>query len=253
MQSTGTYSFVVLFLAGCAATTTTASPNSDLAQNPTAPPPKTAVADPKKPETQPPTCPNGTRPAADGLIDDFEAAKPVALGGRTLAWWAGAAPNGKITTPGAKFAPSDGGPPGSKKALRFAGKAAFEDSWGAATSVAFVPAGFYDASKYAGIAFKIKSEKPNANVRLKIPDAASHPDGGQCTKECWNAFGKELIVGTEWQEVVLMWSELTQQPDWGVPRPPAITPSKLKDAEWTIYPGAEFDFWLDDIHFLECK
>jgi hypothetical protein len=252
MKSLG-YSSVFLLVAGCATTTGSSSPDSQLAQNPTAPPPKAAVVDPQKPEGQAATCANGTRPAADGLIDDFEAPKPPALGGRTPGWWVGAAPHGKITAPGAKFATSEGGPAGSKQAFHFVGKAAFEDSWGAAASVTFVSSGFYDASKYAGIAFKIKSAKPNLNVRLKIPDVAAHPDGGQCTKECWNSFGKELVVGTDWQNVVLMWSELTQQPDWGVPRPPAITPAKLKDAEWTVYPGAEFDFWLDEIHFLECK
>jgi hypothetical protein len=245
-------SSVVLFVTGCAAAPPSPAA-SDLAQHPTAPPASAPTDPPVKPEGPAAICPNGTRPAADGLIDDFEAEKTPALAGRSPGWWVGTAPHGKISVPAPKFATSDGGPAGSKKALHFAGKAAYEDSWGAAASVSFQPAGFYDASKYVGIGFKIKSAKPNLNVRLKIPDVAAHPDGGQCTKECWNSFGKELVLGTEWQEVALLWGELTQQPDWGVPRPPAITPSQLKEASWTIYPGAEFDFWLDDIHFLECK
>jgi hypothetical protein len=245
-------SVALLIVTGCAAAPPSPAA-TELAQQPTAPPPGAAAAEPTKPAGQATACPNGTRRATDGLIDDFEAEKPPALGARSPGWWVGTAPHGKITVPGPNFATSDGGPAGSKKALRFAGKAAYEDSWGAAASVSFQPAGFYDASKYAGIGFKIKSAKPNLNVRLKVPDVASHPDGGQCTKECWNSFGKELIVGTEWQEVALLWDDLTQQPDWGVPRPPAITPGKLKEASWTLYPGAEFDFWLDDIHFLECN
>ncbi|HEY3497095.1 MAG TPA: carbohydrate binding domain-containing protein [Polyangiaceae bacterium] len=241
------YSVVFVALTACASQQ---SPSA-LALDPTAPPPKTEI--PVTNREAPPTCPSGTKPAADGLIDDFEAAQTPALGGRTQSWWVAAADRAKIEFPGKTFMAADGGPTGSKKALHFKGQTSNDDAWGAAVAVNFLPSGFYDASKYSGIAFKIMSAKPNFNVRLKIPDTASHPDGGQCKKECWNSFGKELIVGTEWQDVVLMWSDLKQQPDWGDTRPPAITPGKLRDAEWTVYPGQEFDFWVDEIRFVECK
>jgi len=252
--------FLLVLVSGCVATTNSSSnatntdptPAGELAQNPTAPPAKKA-ADPARPEGPPPTCPNGTKPAAEGLIDDFEAATAPAQGGRKQTWSIATAPHAKVTVPGAKFAANAGGPTGSKQAFHFVGKAAFEDTWGASASVSFLPKGFYDASKYAGIAFKIKSEKPNLNIRLKLADAASDPEGGQCTKDCGNAFGKELILGTDWQEISLMWSELTQAPDWGSPRPPSITPAKIKGMEWAIYPGADFDIWIDEIQFLECK
>lgn len=202
-----------------------------------------------------PTCAKGTRPAADGLIDDFEAAdgSTPALAGRNQVWWVSGDKSAKIAIPGPTFAAVEGGPPGSKKAIHFAGTSAYEDQWGAIVAVNFLPEGFYDASKYAGVAFKIKAAKPNSNIRLKMSDAASHPEGGQCSKECWNSFGKELVVGPEWQSVTLMWSDLAQQPDWGIPRPPLITASKIRDLEWTIYPSPEFDFWVDDIHFVECN
>lgn len=241
------YTPLCLLLCACAANPAA----SALEANPTAPPPKTEI--PVGNKLPPSTCPNGTRPATDGLIDDFEATTTPALGGRTQAWWVAGAEHATLTVPGKKFATASGGPPGSKKAIHFAGKTSNDDAWGAAVAVNFLPSGFYDASKYSGIAFKIMSAKPNFNVRLKLPDSASHPDGGQCQKQCWNSFGKELVVGTSWQDVTLMWSDLAQQPDWGDTRPPSITPSKLKDAEWTVYPGQEFDFWIDDIHFLECK
>jgi hypothetical protein len=209
----------------------------------------------RAPEGPAATCANGTRPAADGLIDDFEAAdgRPPALAGRNQTWWIAGDKSAKVKVPGNTFAAVEGGPPGSKKALHFAGTSAYEDKWGAIVAVNFLPSGFYDASKYAGIAFKIKAAKPNSNVRLKMSDVASHPDGGLCTKECWNSFGKELVVGTDWQSVTLLWSELAQQPDWGVPRPAQITPSKIRDVEWAVYPAPEFDFWVDDIHFVQCN
>ena len=90
-------------------------------------------------------------------------------------------------------------------------------------------------------------------MRLKINDVNTHPDGGQCTKECFNAFGREMIVGTEWKDMTLMWSELTQQSDWGDVRPPMVDFTKVKDIELQVWPGTEFDLWVYDVQFLECQ
>jgi hypothetical protein len=204
----------------------------------------------------PPTCKNGTKPAATGLVDDLEDGdnKATAQGGRDGIWWVGKADHAKIDVPGSVVKPSDGAPFGSKRGMHFVGKTDNSDTWGAAVGVNFLAGGgFYDASKYAGISFKLKSAKPNLDVRLKINDVATHPDGGKCSKQCFNAFGREIILGTEVKEVTLMWSELTQQSDWGDVRPPMIDPTKVKDLEWQIWPGVEFDLWIDDVQLLECK
>src|SRR6188768_2867243 len=70
------------------------------------------------------TCPGATRPAADGLIDDLEDAdtRVAALGGRTGYWWIAKADHAVVTLPAGAFASSQGGPAGSKRAVRFAGK-----------------------------------------------------------------------------------------------------------------------------------
>ena len=245
---THAYSLLLTALTACAPQP---SAHTALAENPTAPPPKTEI--PVTNREAPPTCPNGTKPAADGLIDDFESDKSPALGGRTEAWWVASAEHAQITLPGKTFKPAEGGPPGSKKAVHFVGQTSNDDMWGAAVGVDFLKSAFYDASKYAGIAFKIMSAKPNFNVRVKLADAATHPEGGQCKKQCGNAFGKELVVEPSWLDVVLMWSDLKQQPDWGDVRPEAIGRDKLRNVEWGVYPGQAFDFWVDDVHFIECK
>lgn len=214
----------------------------------------TPIADPVA--NVPPTCKNGVKPAATGLIDDLEDgdAKSAAQGGRDGSWWVGKAEHATVTMPGTDAKPSAGGSTGSKFGMHFVGKTDPSDTWGAAVGVNFLAAGtFYDASKYAGIAFKIKSAKPNLNVRLKVLDVNTHPDGGGCKKQCFNAFGRELILGTEWRDVKLMWSEMTQQSDWGDVRPPMIDPTKLKDIEWQVWPGGDFDIWVDDVHLLECQ
>jgi hypothetical protein len=199
-------------------------------------------------------CAGAPRAAADGLIDDFEDgdARLAPFGGRTGYWWIAKADHALVTTPAGAFASSDGGA-GSKKAARFAGKTESRDEWGAAVGVNFLESGaFYDASKYAGVAFRIKASQPNFALRVKLPDVSTHPDGGVCKTGCWNSFGKELLVGTEWQDVVVTWGELAQQPNWGEPRPPGVTPSKLKNIEWAVDKGVAFDLVIDDIHFVEC-
>jgi hypothetical protein len=218
---------------------------------PEPPPPRALVAEPAGVKT----CVGATRRAADGLIDDLEDgdSRAAPVGGRTGYWWVAKADHAVVTTPASAFAASDGGAPGSKKAARLAGKTDSQDQWGAAVGVNFLESGaFYDASRYAGVAFRIRASQPNLNVRVKLPDVSSLPEGGLCSAGCWNSFGKELVVGPEWQDVVVTWSELSQQPDWGDPRPPAITVSKIKNVEWAVNQGVEFDIVVDDIHFVEC-
>jgi hypothetical protein len=201
------------------------------------------------------TCPGPTRAAQDGLIDDLEdgdgRAAPVC--GRSGYWWIAKADHAVVTTPAGAFASSDGGAVGSKKVVRFAGKTDPRDQWGAAVGLNFLESGaFYDASRYAGVAFRIKASRPNVNVRVKLPDVSTHPEGGVCTAGCWNSFGKDLVVGAEWQDVVVTWNELGQQPNWGDPRPPAITVGKIKNIEWAVNQGVEFDVFVDDVRFVEC-
>jgi len=222
-------------------------------QAPESEPPPARVLSPEPAVAK--TCASAIRRAADGLIDDLEDGdgRAAPFGGRTGYWWVAKADHAVVTTPASGFAVSDGGAEGSKKGVRFAGKTDSQDQWGAAVGVNFLESGsFYDASKFAGIAFRIRASKDNLNVRVKLPDVNTHPDGGVCKTGCWNAFGKELVVGPEWQNVVVTWAELGQQPDWGAPRPPAITASKLKNIEWAVNQGVEFDIVIDDIDFIEC-
>jgi hypothetical protein len=201
-------------------------------------------------------CANGLAPAPapEGLFDDLEDDNSqVALqGGRSGYWWVAHAPHATVTVPGNEFRVADGGPPGSKKAAHFAGKTDVADVWGAALGANFVTGGFYDASKYAGVSFKLKGAAKGF-IRFKVLDIASHPDGGLCTKECWNAFGKTVELTGDWQTVDLGFADLTQYEGWGSPRPPSLTTSKVKHLEWAVDQGVDFDFWVDDVKLLVCK
>jgi hypothetical protein len=216
------------------------------------PPPRVLEAPPSVSQT----CQGPTRRAEDGLIDDLEDGdgRAAPFGGRNGYWWVAKADHALVTMPQDPFASSDGGVAASKKVVRFAGKTDSRDPWGAAVGLSFLESnGFYDASKYAGVAFSIRATKAELSVRLKLPDVSSHPNGGLCKSECWNSFGKDLIVGPDWRRVVVTWNELGQQPNWGNPRPPAISVDKIRNIEWAVNQGVDFDVEVDDIHFVVCR
>ena len=196
------------------------------------------------------------RAADDGSLDDLEDGnnQVTKTGGRDGYWWSAKDPKGstldmQVMEPGAG---------GSELAMHVTGKTVpgkpEDDSWGVLLGMNLVTQGlFYDASKYAGVAFKAKVGPDSSHaVRLKIADVNTHKDAGVCTA-CWNHFGKDLTIGTEWKEYRVSFSGAEQEPGWGVPRPAAVTPSKLVALNWGIGPGNSYDLWIDDVTFLECE
>ncbi len=196
-----------------------------------------------------------TRVARDGAFDDFEDGDRQAtkLGGRGAYWGTQKDEVGSTI----EFTPDEPGAGGSELAMHVTGTTAVGDAaiaWGAGLRVNFVPDGtLYDASKYAGVAFKAKAG-PNStrNVRFNIADVFTHKDGGIC-KTCFNHFGAYVTLGTEWKEYKVMFGAATQRPDWGDPRPISISPNKLYALDWSVEGGGPFDVWLDDIALIECE
>jgi endoglucanase len=196
------------------------------------------------------------RAADDGSLDDLEDGnnQVTKSSGRDGYWWSAHDPKGstiemQVTEPG--FG-------GSEMAMHITGTTvpgkAEDDAWGILLGMNFVTQGlFYDASKYAGVSFRAKVGPDSArSVRLKIADVNTHKEAGVCTT-CWNHFGKDLTLTTEWKEYKVSFSSAQQEPGWGNPRPIAVTPSKLIALNWGIGPGQSYDLWLDDITFLECE
>jgi endoglucanase len=196
------------------------------------------------------------RPADDGAVDDLEDGNTqVTLSsGRDGYWWSAADPNGSKID----MQTAEPGAGGSELAMHIVGKTVpgkpEEGSWGVQLGVNFLNEGkFYDASKYAGLAFKAKAAPDSARqLRFKIADINTHKDGGICTA-CWNHFGKDIMLTPEWREYRVTFSAAEQEPGWGDPRPTAITPSKLMGLNWQIGPGQTYDIWVDDVTFLDCE
>jgi endoglucanase len=205
------------------------------------------------------SCPLGAKVAEDGLVDDFEDANTqlTVEGGRDGYWWPKVDNAGSTLEP-TPFGTSEGAKDGSENAMRVHGKTASGDptqAWGAGFGVNLRDqTAIYDASRYAGIRFKAKVAKgTSTSVRFNVGDINTHPSGNMCTTACWNHFGRDMILTTEWKEYKIMFNEMRQQPDWGSPRPLSLTPSKLVEIDWQIGPGRDYDVWVDDIAFLDCK
>jgi endoglucanase len=152
---------------------------------------------------------------------------------------------------GGTFAMSEGGH-GSQFAARFHGKIGTGAPLFGGMGMNFVdPKEVYDSSKYAGISFWAKKgENSTGKVRLKVPDVNTDPQGGACT-ECFNDFGGDLNLTTDWKQYIFPWKSMKQMPGWGNPRKPHITPSKLYGIQFQVnVPSANYDIYIDDLKFI---
>ena len=61
---------------------------------------------------------------------------------------------------------------------------------------------------------------------MKVPDTATDEDAGRCT-ECFNDFGKDFELTPQWEQYTVEFSELSQLPGWGSPRPAAVDASAI--------------------------
>ncbi len=191
--------------------------------------------------------------AADGLVDDLEdnnAAEPNTAG-RAGNWGTASDDKGTVVTPKGDFTPSPGGAAGSKYAAHMSGKVGTGEAWGASMSVALNNWQAYDGSKYAGLRFWAKAGAGSTNVRVRLSDGQSVPEGGIC-KQCWNDFGKDLQLTSDWKEYTVTFAELAQQQGWGEPFP-HLDASRLWSVQWAVGDkGKDFDVWVDNVEFLSC-
>jgi hypothetical protein len=201
----------------------------------------------------PKVCSGTMRAAAEGPIDDFEDGDTQLskTGGRDGYWFASKDPNGSTIDP-SPLKPADEVAGASKKAMHVTGQTSgAKDAWGVLLGANFVGKGFYDGSKFAGITFRAKvSGSSTKKVRVKLGDVNTHPDGSVC-KSCWNHFGQDITLTTDWQTYTVSFAQMKQEAGWG-DRRDAITPAQLISINWSVGPGQTFDLWIDDVAFAEC-
>jgi endoglucanase len=187
---------------------------------------------------------------SDSKIEDAEDGDNQSLKseGRGGYWYTSVDKEGSTIEPGGDFKMDAPGHAGSKHAAHMRGQMAAA-GWSVYASMGFAftnPNGAYDASKYAGVTFWAKGP---AHVRFKIPDLYTAPGGGYC-KDCYNDFGIELALTSEWQRYTIPFAWLSQQPGWGDPRP-EVASNAIYALQWQVGSrGRSYDVWVDDISFF---
>jgi len=116
------------------------------------------------------------------------------------------------------------------------------------------PKGAYDASQYTGVSFWAKAAAGSAkNVRFKIPDVNTDPDGKVCTG-CYNDFGVDLVLTESFHQYVIRFADMTQLSGWGAPRVAHITPAALFGMQWQVAaPGTSYDMTVSNVAFTGCQ
>lgn len=197
---------------------------------------------------------------ADGVIDDGEDNNHQSAPnkGRGGYWFTFLDNAGSTITPtagrlGGTFAMSPGGASGSSFAAHISGKIGSGEVLYAGAGVNFTdPKGLYDASAYKGISFQAKSGGAPLKVRLKLPDANTDPDAKVCS-ECFNDFGADIEVPATWTKFTIPFSQMSQLPGWGTPRPAQLEKAKIFGIQWQVStPGETYDLWIDDVQFTGC-
>jgi endoglucanase len=204
--------------------------------------------------------PEGKACGPDGVISDGEnSPNQVNVVKGRGGYWYTFADDGSNITPmtgkkGGTFAMEPGGANGTKMAAHMVGSVGGADIVYAGMGMNFVdPKGQYDASAYQGISFWGKrGPGSSGNLRLKVPDVATEPDGGMCS-ECFNDFGADLTFADNWQKFTIPFSAMKQLKGWGNPHTSGIDKSKLYGIQFQVNEkNAKFDIWVDEIQFTGC-
>ncbi len=194
-------------------------------------------------------CPQN--PVLDDAEDgDHQAAKADQRGG----WWYTYADEaGTTVNPAGEFKMSQGGANNSQWAARMHGKTGPGGILYAGVGFSITdPKAPFDLSCCKGISFWAKKAGSGiANVRLKVPDVDTTPEGNQC-KECYNDFGADYTFTDEWTKYELLFADMKQESSWG-DKFPAIMPNAIYGLQWQVkLPNQEFDIWVDQVELVGC-
>jgi len=189
------------------------------------------------------------------LIDDAEdnnnqGAQADKRGGY---WYTYSDKLGTTIAPTGNFAMSEGGAEKSKFAARMNGKVGSGDVLYAGMGLSLTdPKGPYDASCCKGVSFWAKKAGAGTgNVRFKIGDVNTSPEGGVC-KQCYNDFGADLALTAEWKKYEIPFADMKQESGWG-DQQSAIDAGRIYQLQWQVKEaGAEYDVWVDDVQFMGC-
>jgi hypothetical protein len=156
--------------------------------------------------------------------------------------------NGSTLAPQGAFVPARGGARGSQYAGHIQGKLASSPQvWAGLDERIGDSATPQDLSPWRKVCFQAKG---SGRARFAMADVNTDPAGGVCQR-CYNNFGANFALTTDWQEQCFELDLLTQTCCWGEARP-ALAAEKVFGLSWSVHePGADYDLWIDDVQ-LRC-
>jgi hypothetical protein len=72
------------------------------------------------------------------------------------------------------------------------------------------------------------------------------PEGGYC-QNCYDSFGKTLVLTTEWKQYVIPFAEMKQRGYGDVA--PSFDTTHVLALDFGFQGPARFDLWIDDVSF----
>ncbi len=160
---------------------------------------------------------------------------------------------GTTINPTGNFAMSEGGAENSKYAAHMNGKLGKGDVLYAGMGFSFAePKAPYDVSCCKGVSFWAKKVGAGTgNVRFKMGDANTTPEGGKC-KSCYNDFGSDLTLTDQWKKYEISFDSMKQEAGWGEPQP-ALDKATVFQLQWQVKDaGADYDIWVDKVELSGC-
>ncbi len=120
--------------------------------------------------------------------------------------------------------------------------------WGVILSTDLSARRCYDASVYGGVAFWMRG-KGRVDFIAKMTQIAPEEYGGSCTHDCYDGHHVTIELSSTWQEHRVPWADLKQK---GFGQAVPFDPRSLLALELTTPPEqTPYDYWLDDMRFLE--
>jgi len=120
--------------------------------------------------------------------------------------------------------------------------------WGANLSLEFSPHRCYDASAYAGIQFWARGHGELRAV-VQMTQVVTEEFGGTCTHDCYDAHAKLIKLARDFQHFTIRWEDLRQQ---GFGQPMDFDARSLHSMQFAVPTDqTPFDFWIDDVSFIQ--
>lgn len=106
----------------------------------------------------------------------------------------------------------------------------------------------YDATRYTGIEFWARGVAGQTfSFRLSSASTTAMAYGGTCIPNCAGPYGLTLTVGPGWSHYTVSFAELSALPG----TPPEI--DRLTNVQFKSNVSVPFDFWIDDVRFLDSQ